>query len=127
MFCVPGSDCKTFTAAAHGFYVGVVEAKGFADSFPAIVDFNAIQKLHVGLPYVNADAMLSKYGVVGFGVVDIVHYVGESGAAGFFDAQSQAEPAASFLNLSIDLTCCFFRDGDVHLGLRLVGLVTCLF
>jgi hypothetical protein len=95
-----GSDRETLAATAFAFHVRITEAEGLIEPLLHEVDLRAIDEAEALAIDDDFHALLVEHDVVLVHIVSIIDDVCEARAAGFFDADSQADAVAAAIQES---------------------------
>ncbi len=96
------SDAETLSTAALAGHVGIAEPKRLIEAFFHEIDLGAIDELETGFINHDLDTALLEYDIAVLDFVGIVDDIGKAVAAGFLNADAEADAPAPGIEMGPD-------------------------
>src|ERR1019366_2614018 len=93
------SDVKTLPAAAFALGLRVLKLEGFVQTLLDEVHHGTVDQGQTRPIDHDFDPARLENGIIRMNLIGVIHYICDSGAAGFLDADAQAEPRATLLQV----------------------------
>ena len=78
---------KALPTAAGSFNIGIIELECLIDPFPAIIQFDAVNKFQIAMRYNDFNAERFKHGIIFIQCIGIIQRISIARAAGLSDAE----------------------------------------